>query len=85
MLAYSLRRAATGTVLESHVRWQITTCWSALGWLLLAVALAATVFLLIFGMLTMVATLCWVGYRVVRGWRALRRRAPVSSARSVFA
>ena len=84
-IAYWARREVTGTFLESHVRWQIRTCWSALGLFVMAVLLAATVFLALFGILTMLAAYIWVGYRVVRGWRALGNRAAVSPSRSILA
>jgi uncharacterized membrane protein len=83
-MAYWQRRRVQGTFLEPHVRWQIRTLWSALGWLVTAIVLAATVFLAPLALILTVVTYLWVCYRIARGWRALGRGQPVFPSRSLL-
>ncbi len=81
-MAYRQRGKVQGTLLEPHVQWQIRTLWAALGWLVTAIVLAATVFLAPLALILAFVTYLWVTYRIVRGWRALARRQPVVPSRS---
>jgi uncharacterized membrane protein len=83
-MAYLQRTRAQGTFLELHVRWQIRTLWSALGWLVTAIVFAATIILAPLALIVTFVTYLWVGYRIVRGWRALGRRQPIFPSRSVL-
>jgi uncharacterized membrane protein len=54
----------TGTLYESHFRWQIRTFWWGLLW---SVVGGATVWLLV-GFAILLAAGIWVIYRIVKGW-----------------
>lgn len=77
IINYAKRAEARGTWLESHFRWQIRTFWYALLWVLVALALAAT---LIGIPLALVIAWCaglWILYRIGRGWLRLVDRRPM--------
>ncbi len=79
ILNYMKQDEVRGTWLESHFRWQIRTFWFSLLWFTVsAVALFAFI-----GILGLVATAVWFGYRVVNGWLALIDRRPMYEDRPV--
>jgi uncharacterized membrane protein len=65
---------ATGTWLESHLRWQIRTFW----WGLLWGAVGALLVFVLVGFLVWTAAAVWVIYRIVKGWLSLNERKPVT-------
>jgi len=75
ILNYLKRGEVRGTWLDSHFRWQIRTFWFALLWIVVALLLMLTVFLIPLGLVVVVGAGLWVIYRVVRGWLALKDRS----------
>lgn len=75
------RSAARGTWLESHFRWQLRTVGWTLLWTIIATVVFGPLVLLLIGIPLLAASyfaICiWVGYRIVRGWLALRDGLPV--------
>ena len=71
ILNYVKRKETRGTYLESHFRWQISTFWFALMWVIVAGLLVFTLIGIpvAFGLAFIVGI--WVLYRVVRGWLRL--------------
>lgn len=63
-----------GTWLESHFRWQISTFWWALLWLLVG---APLVFVYV-GVLVWAADVAWVIYRIVKGFLYLVHNKPLA-------
>jgi uncharacterized membrane protein len=77
VMNYARQPEVEGTWLKSHFRWQIRTFWYALLWMFLAALFSAPLVLLLgMGILTFflaaIIVGCWVIYRVLRGWFALR-------------
>lgn len=79
VINYVKRDDVRGTVLESHMRWQIRTFW----WALLWSVLSALTWLVIVGMLGLLATEIWVIYRIVRGWLNLMDGKPMYTSTAV--
>jgi uncharacterized membrane protein len=81
IMNYVRRSATIGTFLESHFRWQIRTFWFAVLWALLLIPVGTLLVLTIIGIplvfLAWYALSIWIGYRVVRGWLALRDKRPM--------
>ena len=81
IMNYVRRSATIGTFLESHFRWQIRTFWFAVLWALLLIPIGTLLVLTIIGIplvfLAWYALSIWIGYRVVRGWLALRDKRPM--------
>ncbi|MBL8382137.1 MAG: hypothetical protein JNM90_03615 [Burkholderiales bacterium] len=77
ILNYVKRGAAAGTFLDSHFAWQIRTFWLSLMWLAIGGLAFVSLIGIPIGWLIWVLTGLWVGYRVVRGWIALVRGAPM--------
>jgi len=77
VINYVKRAEARGTFLESHFRWQIRTFWFALLWCLIGGALFVTLIGIPLAIGVFFAAGLWAIYRVVRGWLALRDRAPM--------
>jgi len=79
ILTYLKRSEVRGTWLESHFRWQLRTFWFGVLW----VTLCGAFIVLTLGIGLVVAWLplgivaLWFIYRVLRGWRALRRGRPM--------
>ena len=71
ILNYVKRKDTRGTYLESHFRWQISTFWFALMWVIVAGLLVFTLIGIpvAFGLAYIVGI--WVLYRVARGWLRL--------------
>jgi uncharacterized membrane protein len=74
---YAMRRAARGTFLESHFRWQIRTFWFAFLWCMIGGLLFITFVGIPLAIAVFFATGLWAIYRIVRGWLALRDRKPM--------
>jgi uncharacterized membrane protein len=76
IMNYARQREVRGTWLESHFRWQIRTFWFAALWTVAAYVLNAPLMLILVGFLTLAIAITiigiWLGYRVVRGWLALK-------------
>jgi len=83
IIGYVQRSKAHGTFLELHFRWQLRTFWFGLLWLVTAVALMGTGIGAPVGLPLCFGTYLWVGYRIVRGWRALGRQEPVFLSRGL--
>ena len=77
IINYAKRSEARGTWLESHFRWQIRTFWYALVWVLIALALAATLIGIPLALLLAWVAGLWVLYRIGRGWLRLADRRPM--------
>src|SRR5256885_4941990 len=71
ILNYAKRSEVHGTWLESHFSWQLRTFWFALLWLVIGMALFATVFGIPLAILIWIGTGLWVLYRLIRGWMSL--------------
>ena len=79
LLNYVKRADARGTFLESHFRWQIRTFWRAFLAVVIAIVLSLTIIGIPLAWLLVVATGCWVIYRIVRGWLALNDGRPIGA------
>ena len=81
IMNYARRAATRGTFLESHFRWQIRTFWFALLWSVVIVLVSAPFMLVLIGFgfawAGLFALGIWIGYRVIRGWLALKDRRPM--------
>lgn len=73
VINYVKRDDVRGSVLESHMRWQIRTFW----WTLLWSVLSALTWLAVVGMVGLFATEVWVIYRIVKGWLNLMDGKPM--------
>ena len=85
IMNYARRSEVRGGWLEPHFRWQIRTFWYALLWMTIAALVSAPLVLALgAGILTFALAVSvvglWVGYRVIRGWLALRDGRPPSLA-----
>lgn len=67
ILSYAKRSEVSGTYLESHFDWVISTFWYALFWLIISILIALTFFGIPVAFLMVVITGLWVIYRIVRG------------------
>ncbi|MBM4200751.1 MAG: hypothetical protein FJ189_05640 [Gammaproteobacteria bacterium] len=74
LISHTQRAKASGTLLESHFRWQIQTFWISL-----AVGLAGVMALAAgpLGLMILSGDLMWIVYRVVQGWVRLSRDEPI--------
>ncbi|WP_232840991.1 DUF4870 family protein [Serpentinimonas barnesii] len=73
VINYVKREDATGTIYESHFRWQIRTFWWGLFWFVLG---ALTMVLVVGFAIFFVATV-WVIYRLVKGFLYWNDRKPL--------
>ncbi len=73
IINYVKKDEAAGTWLESHFRWQIRTFWFGLLW---AAVGMATIFIVV-GFAILFANVCWVIYRIVKGWLNLNDNKPM--------
>jgi len=71
ILSYAKRSETTGTYLQSHFDWVISTFWYALFWLIISILIALTFFGIPVAYLMVVITGLWVMYRIVRGLLSL--------------
>lgn len=75
ILNYLRRWSVRGTWVDSHFRWQIRTFWLAALWLVVALALAATLIGIPLALVLAWAVGLWILYRITRGmWRLAARR-----------
>lgn len=83
ILNYVKRGDVRGTYLESHFSWQIRTFWWAVLWGLLALVFTLLLIITIIGILVYWLPVAivgvWIGYRVIRGWLALKDRRPITA------
>lgn len=83
ILNYVKRGDVRGTYLESHFSWQIRTFWWAVLWGLLALVFTLLLIITIIGILVYWLPVAivgvWIGYRVIRGWLALKDRRPIAA------
>jgi uncharacterized membrane protein len=77
IINYVKRSDAQGSWLESHFRWQLTTFWMALMWVVLGAMAFVTLVGIPVAIFVWVVTGFWVVYRLVRGWLALNDRKPM--------
>ncbi|MCC2624267.1 MAG: hypothetical protein K0R14_140 [Burkholderiales bacterium] len=73
IINYIKRNDANGTWLESHFRWQITTFWIYLCFVIIG---GATIFILV-GYLILLIGFIWLVYRICKGWIRLSENKPV--------
>jgi uncharacterized membrane protein len=74
VLNYVNRRAAAGSWVESHYRWQIRTFWFALLWFASFWFLLVTLIGIPIALLVGFGLPIWLFYRIARGWRRLASR-----------
>lgn len=83
VIAYVVRDRASGTWVESHVRWLTRTFWWSLIWTLIGVVVFATLGLILIGIPIAIAiwflAAIWVFYRVARGFLRFQDRQPTPS------
>lgn len=73
VLNYIKRDDARGTWLESHIRWQISTFWWGLLWLVVG----WITFLILIGWVVWAAACVWFIYRIAKGWLNLNDNKPM--------
>ncbi len=73
IINYVKKDDAAGTWLESHFRWQIRTFWFGLLWAVIGIA----TFVIMIGAAILFANLCWIIYRIVKGWLNLNENKPM--------
>jgi uncharacterized membrane protein len=73
ILNYVKRDDVTGTIYESHFRWQIRTFWFSLLW----GAIGAITFWLIIGIFIAAVAGIWFIYRIAKGWLRLSESKPM--------
>jgi len=71
ILSYIKRSDATGTYLQSHFDWVISTFWYALLWLIISILIALTFFGIPVAYLMVVVTGLWLMFRIIRGFLSL--------------
>lgn len=76
-LNYLKRGEVKDTWLESHFRWQIRTFWFTFLWLIVYGLLIITIIGIPIAWILIALLGLWVGYRVIRGWKALFAIRPV--------
>lgn len=81
VMNYARQPEVEGTWLASHFRWQIRTFWYSVLWMLVAAVVSLPLVLVLgLGIVTFLLAVavvgCWVVYRVLRGWLALRAGRP---------
>ncbi|MCS3509386.1 hypothetical protein D3C85_483700 [compost metagenome] len=67
VLMYVKRSDAAGTVYAAHFDWMLRTFWWAMLWL----AISAIAIYIFIGWISLIATIVWVLYRLIKGWLAL--------------
>lgn len=73
VLNYIKREDAQGTWLESHFRWQISTFWWSLLWLIVG----AITWIILIGWLVWGVAGIWFIYRIAKGWLNLNDNRPM--------
>lgn len=83
ILNYVKRSDVRGTYLDSHFGWQIRTFWWAVLWGLVALIVTLVLVVSIIGIiiywLPILVVGIWIGYRVIRGWLALKDGRPIAA------
>ncbi|MDR0769855.1 MAG: hypothetical protein LBE75_01455 [Burkholderiales bacterium] len=74
VMNYVKKDDMTGTLYESHFRWQIRTFWFALLWSLLS---CPFILLLGLGFAFLFVVFVWYVYRIVKGWLRLTENKPM--------
>lgn len=77
LLAYWKRKAAAGSWLESHLRWQINSFWFSLAGFASGLVLLSTPPI---GITLLSITALWLVYRIGQGWARLSRGQPMGGA-----
>jgi uncharacterized membrane protein len=77
IINYIKKGEATGTILESHFRWQIRTFWFGLLWCVIGWMLFITILGIPLAIAVFFAAGVWAIYRIARGWLALRDLQPM--------
>ena len=77
IINYIKKGEATGTILESHFRWQIRTFWFGLLWCVIGWMLFITILGIPLAIAVFFAAGIWAIYRIARGWLALRDLQPM--------
>ncbi|MEO7402172.1 MAG: hypothetical protein ABIU95_00720, partial [Burkholderiales bacterium] len=79
IMNYLKRSEVRGTYLESHFTWQIRTFWySALWAIVTSIIFVITIILILLLWIPHGLLGIWIGYRVARGWLALRAGQPIA-------
>ncbi|HEX5338154.1 MAG TPA: hypothetical protein VFW53_06925 [Gallionella sp.] len=78
IINYIKKEEVAGTWLESHFRWQIRTFWFGLLWFVLAGTLFITIIGIPLAFAVWFGSLCWIIYRVVKGWLNLNDNKPMT-------
>jgi len=73
VLNYIKREDVQGTWLESHFRWQISTFWWGLLWLVVG----AITWIILIGWLVWGVACIWFIYRIAKGWLNLNDNKPM--------
>jgi uncharacterized membrane protein len=76
VLNYIKREDVQGTWLESHFRWQISTFWWGLLWLVVG----AITWIILIGWLVWGVACIWFIYRIAKGWLNLNDNKPMPTA-----
>jgi uncharacterized membrane protein len=76
VLNYIKREDVQGTWLESHFRWQISTFWWGLLWLVVG----WITWVILIGWLVWGAAGIWFIYRIAKGWLNLNDNKPMPTA-----
>ena len=76
VLNYIKREDVQGTWLESHFRWQISTFWWGLLWLIVG----AITWIILIGWLVWGVAGIWFIYRIAKGWLNLNDNKPMPTA-----
>ncbi len=83
ILNYIKRGDVHGTYLDSHFSWQIRTFWWAVLWGVIALLVTLVLIVSIVGILIywlpIVVVGLWIGYRVIRGWLALKEGRAIAA------
>ena len=77
IINYFKKSEVTGSILESHFRWQIRTFWWGLLWFSLASFLIFIWIGIPIGYPMLAILFVWWAYRLVRGWLRLNKGRPM--------
>jgi uncharacterized membrane protein len=67
VLNYIKKSETSGTIYESHFRWQIRTFWFSVLWGIIGFA----TLLVIIGYVILLVNAIWIIYRIIKGWLRL--------------
>jgi uncharacterized membrane protein len=77
LINYVKRSDIEGTFLESHFRWQASTFWWCVLWLIIGFILYLVLVGFLLNWLVFGIVGLWAIYRIGRGWLALNERRPM--------